>query len=239
MAFTILENGVTISATVLNDNFYWIGQGDLLPMGGTTLTPETGQHNLGSSANKWRSVYVNEIAGTVTVSGPSTFNGTVTFNTTTSLSSGFLGYYPVLIAHEQQPTSTAASTCTTSYTARVLNTTTSITISGASVTSNQISLPAGTYEVNAISYFATTGTSNYGKTRLYNVTAGTTTAFGISWFSFGGSVSPFVSELLCVVTCAAQTVFELQDRSSVAVSRGGASTTRRNTYSTVQIVRIA
>lgn len=239
MAFTILTNGTTISASVLNDNFYHIGQGDLLPRGGVSLTAETGQHDLGSSGNKWRSIYVNELASTCTVSGPVTFNGTVTFNTSTTFSSGFTGYYPTLIAHEQQPTSTAASTCTTSYAARVLNTTTLLSISGASITSNQVTLPTGTFEFQAISYFAGTGSSSYGKTRLYNITAGTVTAYGMSWLMFGVSGEPVFSELLCVVTCSAVTIFELQDRSFLAMPRGAPSSTRRNTYTTIHVVRIA
>lgn len=243
MSFAIITNSTTISATELNNNFYHIGQGDLLPMGGVSLTAETGQHNLGSSGNQWRSIYVNEIAGTLTVSAPMTFNAPVTFNTTTSFPSGFLGYFPYILAYEMYATGTNGPVGTTgAYAARALNTSSTYNLS-ATLTSNQVTLPPGTYEVEAwASGVGIVSTSPF-RARLYNITDGTVTAQGQNACGAGPSTSYFCtahSIIYSQFTIAGTTTFELQCRqASSATNSGEGNTQGRGIFACFQAVRIA
>lgn len=234
MSFTIITNSTTISATELNNNFYHIGQGDLLPMGGVSLTAETGQHDLGSSGNKWRSIYVNEIASTLTVSAPMTFNAPVTFNTATSFPSGFLGYFPYFMAWEIYPTSTNATVGSTSYTARTLNTSTSYNLA-ATMTSGQITLPPGTYEVDAM---GTGYQTSLFKIRWYNVTAASMTALGMTAWS-QTEYRNSKSHLWGRFTIAATSTFELQQRCATAGSMGLGNSLYKSCFAYAQIVRIS
>jgi hypothetical protein len=68
MSYILLEKYHTGSATDLNNDFYHVGQGSLMPLGSTSLEPTTGVYNLGSSATSWNNAYVNTInlgSGTV------------------------------------------------------------------------------------------------------------------------------------------------------------------------------
>jgi len=62
MAFSIFQTYSTTTATGINDNFLWIGDGNLLPAGSTTLTKNTSTvHNiydLGSSAYRWNEIHI-------------------------------------------------------------------------------------------------------------------------------------------------------------------------------------
>lgn len=62
MAFRILKHSTTADASDVNDNFFWGGQGSILPMDGASLAYTTGAVDLGSSAYKWDTLY----CGTVT-----------------------------------------------------------------------------------------------------------------------------------------------------------------------------
>lgn len=77
-----------------------------------------------------------------------------------------------LIIHEQQPSGTAATFLTLgSWNTRILNTVVSNTINGASVASNTITLPAGTYEVFVTAFAASGGSGDFaGRHVLYNNT---------------------------------------------------------------------
>ena len=87
------------------------------------------------------------------------------------------GYYNVsLLAQEQQPSGTGPAALVGGVT-RVLNTMLYNTINGASLSSNQITLPPGTYKINANSpSWRTCNVQCY----LYNVTTSTTILIGTS-----------------------------------------------------------
>lgn len=68
-----------------------------------------------------------------------------------------------------------------------LNTVTTNEISGATLVSNQLSLPSGTYYIDSNVLIATTGNA-VGKARLRNITAGTTIVVGGNSFFSNSSV---------------------------------------------------
>ena len=61
MAYTLLEKGHTVSATDFDNNFKHVGQGDLLPRGGTLLETTDGAYDLGSDSYKWNNVHVQNL----------------------------------------------------------------------------------------------------------------------------------------------------------------------------------
>ena len=61
MPFHILQNSLTADATDVNDNFYWIGQGSRLPMGGNSLTSTDATYDLGSSIATWNNLHCENI----------------------------------------------------------------------------------------------------------------------------------------------------------------------------------
>lgn len=74
-----------------------------------------------------------------------------------------------MIVRDEKPRSTAAQAITANtWTVRDLNTVHTNDISGASLAANQITLPAGTYEIDA---YVPAYASNAAKARLYDTTA--------------------------------------------------------------------
>ncbi len=71
---------------------------------------------------------------------------------------------------EVQPSGTGAGDSVAAWTVRVLNTTTASSIAGASLAANQITLPAGTYDVNASVPCFSNGVATGFKARLYDAT---------------------------------------------------------------------
>jgi hypothetical protein len=59
MTFHILINSTTADAADENDNFYHIGQGSRLPLGGVSLTATDSVFNLGSDTYKWANIYAD------------------------------------------------------------------------------------------------------------------------------------------------------------------------------------
>lgn len=99
---------------------------------------------------------------------------------TTNWQNVTIGVQPYMHVRNEQTSGTSAETLTASaYTTRVLNTVVSNTIIGASLSSNQIILPAGTYEFDAFS--PTLQPSGLGmRLSLYNVTDSSTVMLGVS-----------------------------------------------------------
>lgn len=99
----------------------------------------------------------------------------------------------VIHCYEEQPSGTDGGNSVAAWTTRVLNTTKSNTISSASLSSNQISLPAGTYDINARVPCFANATSTGFKARLYDATAAATLIDGTSsWASANAEMSCFV-----------------------------------------------
>lgn len=100
---------------------------------------------------------------------------------------------------------------------RTLNTTVTNTISGASLSSDQVTLPAGTYRV-------TGSVPGYGcgthRAWLYNVTDTTTALLGSSEDQ-GGTITQTRSFVSGLVTIASSKVFELRHRCSTTRGTDG------------------
>lgn len=100
---------------------------------------------------------------------------------------------------------------------RVVNTTQFNNITGASLAANQITLPAGTYEVTA------SGAANSCSQHvlaLYNVTDAAHTMYGSSAYSAAGNPSTN-SVIMGRFTIASTKVFELRHRCAVTVATTG------------------
>jgi len=62
MAFTAFAADTTIGATEMNNNFLLVGQGDMVPRTGTTLTlDDSVTSNLGSDDYRWRNIYTTNV----------------------------------------------------------------------------------------------------------------------------------------------------------------------------------
>lgn len=124
-------------------NFQHVRSGHILPKAGASLAETTGAHDIGSTTYRWDKLYTNSIATTITVSAPVTFTGDATFNTTTTFSGGV---FPtrISVAYIENISVTPADLTGTAF---ILdwNTVTVNTIDGASLTTNQVSLPSGVY----------------------------------------------------------------------------------------------
>lgn len=126
----------------------------------------------------------------------------------------------LLHVREEQSTGVGTSTASAAtFNVQVLNTVKTNEISGASLASNTITLPAGTYFIHAraVNYTASVGSASYGKVkaRLRNTTAGTTLIEGTTiGFQNGGASAIYIpmppSEVLGRFTLAGATDIQLQ-----------------------------
>jgi len=154
----------------------------------------------------------------------------------TSLSRDFLHVY------DEKSTGTDGGTATSgSWETRTLNTVGTNEITGASLGSNQITLPAGTYEIHA---FAPAYRCGVNKAKLYNTTATADIIIGTSARSHtAGDYTNSVSIISGRFTLSVQSVLEI--RHQVATTRAtdgygnaaGFSTVER--YTDVRIWRVA
>lgn len=113
----------------------------------------------------------------------------------------------VIHVQDQKASGTAGGTFTSgAWRTRDLNTVLTNTISGASLATNQITLPAGTYEVMACAPSVATDSH---QARAYNATAAATLINGTNAFNAGGGVSA-VSLVIGRFTLASTSNIELQ-----------------------------
>lgn len=131
------------------------------------------------------------------------------------------------------------NTVASTWTKRTLNTTIgSNTISGSSLASDVITLPAGTYRIFATSIFVGGNT----KIRLRNTTDGTTTIVGTSLTSTSSQTANNVNSLSGTFTIASTKNYELQYWASNALTNGlGVATISGEVeiYSIVELWRMA
>jgi len=99
------------------------------------------------------------------------------------------------------------SNATSTYTARRLNTVLTNNISGASLSSNQITLPAGSYMVGASSPY---GRTNNLKTKLVNISGDTVSIIGTAEVSYTSTYTSVRSFIDGDFTAATGTVLEMQ-----------------------------
>lgn len=103
---------------------------------------------------------------------------------------------------------------------RPLNTTVANTITGASLASNQFTLPAGTFELDGV---ASTYASNGNKAYFYNVTS-SLTYMGQNQRAAGGGGTGTLSRAQAFVVLAAPAVFELRHYYDTAAPTNGYGT---------------
>jgi hypothetical protein len=181
MTWVTLVDGITADADELMSDFYHVAQGDLLPRGGTTFTPTTGVYDLGSSAYRWNRMYVNEIASTCTVSGQTLINvGPVIFNVPPVFSGAAFVRLNKMVVEHHMPSGNTPVPISGNYnyaTATALNTVTVNQITGATLSSYQITLPSGSY-LCSFQVPLTAVLGYMSRAILFNVTASTTAAAG-------------------------------------------------------------
>ena len=124
-----------------------------------------------------------------------------------------LSFSKYMQVQEQYNSGTNGPFIPNAWTKRSLNTVVTNTISGASLASNQITLPAGTYYIEVDATMLSGGPT---RNALYNVTDATYAAYGINGFGNGGGEDQGSSgsPLAQTFTISAQKVFEFRSRTS-------------------------
>jgi hypothetical protein len=125
----------------------------------------------------------------------------------------------VAIFREEQASGTQGGTFTSgSYLKRTLNTTVVNNITGCSIASSVITLPAGTFAVTA---FAPAQEVNRNKLRLQNTTASTTLQVGNNCYASAADVGSNIATLQTVFTLATSSTIELQHRCQATLATAG------------------
>lgn len=124
----------------------------------------------------------------------------------------------VICSNTQSSGANGGTATSGSWSAITLNTKDVDTGSIASLSSNQITLPAGTYIVHANSPFFATSTS---QSRLYNVTDSAVEHIGSECYTSHTSSVSTSSSLFYVLTIASTKVFEFQYRVATTESNDG------------------
>jgi hypothetical protein len=150
------------------------------------------------------------------------------------------GHAPDVILQDQKTSGTAGGSFTTgAWQTRTLNTAVRNLGTLASLSSNQFTLPAGTY---LIRWAAPAYACGLHKTKLVNVTDAADVAFGMSMFASPGSVGCNVSVGEAVVTIAAAKAFEIQHQCGSTQNTNGfgfAASLGTEVYTQVEIFKVA
>lgn len=150
-----------------------------------------------------------------------------------------IGAY-LILADEKAHTSSGGTFTAGAWQTRTLNTVRLNAIPGASLASNQFTLPAGTYRVNAAIPALRVGGH---QARIQNITDATTTLVGSGQVSEQtGAIVQNNSTIMGVFTIAGSKVFEVQHRSALTQASDGfgqaASTGAGEVYSMIEIQRV-
>ena len=126
-------------------------------------------------------------------------------------------------------------------TTRTLNTVVTNTITGASLASNQITLPAGTYRFSG---HAPSYRSNGSASYLYNITDSSTALKGSAVYSWSTGADNGLSHIIGRVVIAVTTVFEFRQYISAGNTQGlgvqsGSSANGGEIYATLEIFKEA
>jgi hypothetical protein len=148
----------------------------------------------------------------------------------------------VLHVEEQQASGTAGGTFTSgSWQVRALNTTVLNTISGASLSADTITLPAGTYDINA---YGVANQVNSHMIRFQNTTSSSTVFFGSSGVANTGTTDNTYSLITGRFTLSGTTTLQLQHQCQNSSSGNGLGfaagfSGANETYSSVFIEKVA
>jgi hypothetical protein len=127
-----------------------------------------------------------------------------------------------------------------SFQTRTLNTSVTNEISGASLSSNQITLPAGTYYIHAT---APANAPNNHKTKLRNITDSSDVLIGTTEYMSNSINGMSSSSVVGRFTIASQKTFEIQHRCETTVGTNGfgipSSYSVVEVYADVQIWKVA
>lgn len=130
----------------------------------------------------------------------------------TALRSVLLAGDPLVIVRDEKTSGTSGGSATAgSYVTRTLNTVVVNRIAGASLASNQITLPAGTYQIDAACPANAAGAH---QVRLYNVTDSSVIAYGSSIRVGTGSSN--TSDLHLTFTLSGTKALRIEHRTQVA-----------------------
>ena len=125
----------------------------------------------------------------------------------------------VFHVRDEKASGTAGGSSVAGIQTRVLNTVVLNEITGASLATNQVTLPAGTFKVSG---HAPSYTSSFIRIALYNVTDAAYTILGISGYGHNATAAPAsVSFLFGKFTITAAKVFELRHYTSGAQANDG------------------
>ena len=147
----------------------------------------------------------------------------------------------IAIFNETQAANTAGGTFTSgSYVKRVLNTTVVNNITGCSIASSVITLPAGTFQISAS---APAFRVEQHKTRLQNTTAATTIQIGSSEYTLQTTEVSTTSVLNAQFTLSVSSTIELQHRCNTTRAGNGfgvpSNFADSEIYAQIKITRVA
>lgn len=146
----------------------------------------------------------------------------------------------VIAVQENEASGVAGGSSVAGTQTRVLNTVVANTIAGASLSANQITLPAGTYMVQASAPACQVGTHQIS---LYSVSSGTTQLLGTSEDSAASTIVTTRSFISGVLTLTGTTVVRINHYTPTAYSGTGlgraASSGLGEVYTQVLITKLA
>ena len=141
---------------------------------------------------------------------------------------------------DEKSSGTDGGTSQTSFTKRDLNTSVTNEISGASISSSVITLPAGTYYILAS---APVNSGDRHKLKLRNTTDSSDTLIGTTEYSDTGDDVVTRSFVTGRFTIASQKNFELQHKCSVSIASNGfgiqSASSTTEVYTDCQIWKVA
>ena len=222
-AYTVSGTTLTLSSAITgSDTMYAVFLGKSVE----TIAPAVGSVTLGmlsASGTKDSSTFLR---------GDNTF-----------ASAGGIFESQLLHVRDEKSSGTSGGTASTGYNTRALNTVKTNEITGASLSSNQITLPTGTYYVIAS---APSRRSNNHRIRLRNTTDSSDTLLGSSTRSGDGDATTTASIMSGRFTISAQKVFEIQhwfgangSGTDVNIQGSNVNSGENEVYTDVQIWKVA
>ena len=226
-------------AVTANTSITYPTSGTLLSTAAAVTVPQGGTGLATLTANN---LLVGAGTSNVTFIAPGTSGNVLTSNGSVwSSMAPASSSQPYIYVRDEKTSGTVGGSSTpgaSAFTARVLNTTQANTVSGASLASNQVTLPAGTYQVSGR---APIYAGNAHKTRLQNITDTTTTIMGSNAYAPNSGDAETDSWVRGVFTIAGTKVFEFQYQCALGAPNGLGLATNFGTeiYAEIAFVKVA